>query len=95
MRKCEKCGQPILKKHSGMTYLAGYKTNDNLCQGCNATNSIVKRYENGSRISLEELKVLPNYLVFNPRDDNPVEENYGLRFVKLIEEYGTNAQTTG
>nr|WP_297765723.1 hypothetical protein [uncultured Butyrivibrio sp.] len=94
MRKCNKCGQPFIK-NSGIGCLLGYVKDKNLCNGCNATNSVIKRLSDGGEISMEDLKILPKYLVFDPAHDNPEEEALGVKFQKLIEKYEQKALTTG
>ncbi len=94
MKKCDKCGRPYIK-NSGKSIISGYEINKNLCADCNAVNSVIERMKNGVEIGLEDLKMLPKYLIFDPKSDNPEEEAFGLRFQKIVDRYSKEAVDSG
>lgn len=81
---CVKCGQTVKKNRP---CLSGYKPKENLCPNCNAVRFISERLANGQDISLEEMKKLPKYIVFDANDSNPLEAAMGIRFVELQKKY--------
>ncbi len=94
VKRCSKCGQPFIK-NSSIWVLNGYKKDDKLCNGCNATNSVIERLSEGGEISLDDLKILPQTLVFDPKGNNPVEESLGVKFQKIVDEYSKTVATAG
>ena len=80
--RCRKCGQ-YFKKEIKKCYLKGYTPDTELCAGCNAAQSVIKRLDNGGIIDKEELEILPSFLIFNPNGEYPEEEKYGSRFIEI------------
>ena len=56
-----------------------------LCPNCNAVDSVVNRLSAGKGLCMADLKMLPKYLVFDPKNNNPVEHSYGLQFARIVE----------
>ena len=83
-KKCDKCGQ-LFSKESKREYLKGYTEDIGLCPGCNAVESVISRLKDNKDISKEELKILPKKLIFDPRDDNPQEDEWGHEFKNIID----------
>lgn len=58
-----------------------------LCPMCNAVDSVVHRLSTGKSLSLEDLKVLPNTMSFDPKNNDPVEYSYGLKFTEIVKSF--------
>lgn len=88
MDKCKKCGQPIVNRRKKTDYikfcLDGYDGTKELCNGCNATESVIKRLKEGKNISINDLKKLPSVLIFDPNDNDAQELAYGYQFQKIV-----------
>lgn len=83
---CKKCGQLIKTTSIPVDKLCldGYKTESVMCYGCNAVNSIVKRFNDNGTVTRKELEMLPSFLVFDPNNNNPQEEQVGKLFKNLV-----------
>lgn len=87
--RCRKCNQPLFKSKAeeiSRFCLEGYAPDVNICTGCNATNSVIKKMSLKQEITIEDLKTLPNVLIFDPKKDNPDEMAYGMEFNRQVEE---------
>ena len=88
-RKCKKCGQWYSRAVKYHHYcIDGYEIDDTLCVGCNAVASVVERYRSGGEVTIDDLKRLPNFLIFDPNGDDVEEAVVGQRLfvdIKKIE----------
>ncbi len=90
IKKCKKCGQPLIKSKNidySLFCLDDYTGTNELCMGCNATESVINRLKKGKNISLEELMKLPDYLIFDPNNNDMQELGYGIRFSYIVNSY--------
>ena len=89
MNRCKKCGQILINpriKDIKRVCLDGYEPDLQKCNGCNATDSIILRLSKNGSITLEDLKILPSFLVFDPQNDNDIEHSYGVKFNNIVKE---------
>ena len=86
--RCSKCGQLLIKNDNYNKYcLDGYSPSPDLCAGCNATESVIKRFNDGGDISYEECCNLPRTLIFDPKGNSIKEENIGRKFQSILNRY--------
>lgn len=86
--RCSKCGQLLIRNDNYSKFcLDGYKPKPDLCAGCNATESVIKRLNESGDISYEECRILPKTLIFDPKGNNIEEENIGRKFQKLVDRF--------
>ena len=57
------------------------------CPECNAVESVIRRFEDGESISIEDCRKLPRVMFFDRANDNPAEYGYAIKFKKIIEDY--------
>ncbi len=95
LKRCVKCHEPILKvdpENIKKCCLEGYIPDTNLCIGCNAVNSLISKMRQKKEITLEDCRILPKFMVFDPHDDNPEEAFYAHTFQGIADKYAKELQ---
>lgn len=96
IKKCRKCRQPMNHKvnpESIKKYcLEEYVPDTSLCVGCNAVESLIMKMQQKKEITLEDCKILPKYMVFDPNNDNPTEVAYAQTFQEIADKYAKELQ---
>ncbi len=86
--RCAKCGKPKIRTDFYKDFcLDGYRPVPNLCGGCNATESVVRRLNAGGEISIVDCRKLPRTLVFDPKGNNIQEAYRGRQFQEIIDKF--------
>ena len=75
--RCSRCGMPLWK-HQKIFSFPGYETKEGLWFECNAIEAVKGRFRRDKEIGAEELKLLPNTLMFDPDGTDPEEASIGI-----------------
>ena len=72
IESCERCKEPLQKeKHR-------------YCAICEGTLYVLGKMRAGEEIAVQELRTLPNILLFDPAGNDPEEAAYAIQFSQYI-----------